>query len=254
MSSMSVYQKLLKIKQNMGAGFLMLIDPDKTPPQNLPGLIEKARQAGVDAFLVGGSLLLTPDFDTYIKTFKKYSKEKPVIIFPGGVHQISAHADAILFLSLLSGRNADHLVGTQVQASPIIHSLKLEPISTAYLLIESGEVTSAEFMSGTRPLPRHKPEITIAHALTAQYFGFKLLYLEGGSGAKYSVPAPMIRAIASTVDIPLIVGGGIRTPEVAAEKVEAGASFIVTGTIFETQNNPNFIKSFASAIHRKETD
>lgn len=248
---MSVYQKLLEIKQNFGAGFLILIDPDKTTEEQLPRVIEKAQMAGVDAFLVGGSLLLTPDFDSYIKTFKRYAGEIPVIIFPGGVHQISKHADAILFLSLLSGRNADHLVGTQVQASPIIYRLNLEPISTAYLLIESGEVTSAEFMSGTRPLPRHKPEIAVAHALTAQYFGFKFVYLEGGSGAKYSVPIHLIKAIASVLEIPLIVGGGIRTPEEAAEKVQAGASFIVTGNILETQNDLNFIKAFSSAIHQK---
>ncbi len=248
---MSVFQKLLQIKEDSGAGFFILIDPDKTPETHLPQVIEKAQLGGVDAFLVGGSLLLTPDFDSYIASFKKYSGDKPVIIFPGGVHQLSRHADAILFLSLLSGRNADHLVGTQVQASPIIYRLQLEPISTAYLLIESGEVTSAEFMSGTRPLPRHKPEIAVAHALTAQYFGFKLVYLEGGSGAKISVPTPIIKAIASTVDIPLIVGGGIRTPDEAFEKVQAGASFIVTGNILETQNDLGFIKAFASAIHQK---
>ncbi len=254
MNSMSVYQHLLQIRKKRGAGFLMLVDPDKTAPASLPFLIEKAVEAGVDVFLVGGSLLLTPDFDAYIKTFKQYAQNIPVIIFPGGVHQISAHADAILFLSLLSGRNADHLVGTQVQASPIIHSLNLEPISTAYLLIESGQVTSAEFMSGTRPLPRHKPEIAVAHALTAQYFGFKLIYLEGGSGAKFSVPPSLIKAIVSTVDVPVIVGGGIRTPEEAAEKVEAGASFVVTGTILESQNDSHFIRSFASAIHQKENN
>ena len=248
---MSVYQKLLQVKQNFGAGFLILTDPDKTSINQLPEVINKARQAGVDAFLVGGSLLLTPDFDLYIKTFKCYSKDIPVIIFPGGVHQISKHADAILFLSLLSGRNSEHLVGTQVQASPIIYRLNLEPISTAYLLIESGEVTSAEFMSGTRPLPRHKPEIAVAHALTAQYFGFKMVYLEGGSGAKHSVPVQLIKSISAVVEIPLIVGGGIRTPEEAAEKVEAGASFIVTGNILETNNDLNFIRAFASAIHQK---
>jgi putative glycerol-1-phosphate prenyltransferase len=253
MSSTSVYEKLLQIKDQNGAGFLMLVDPDKTTPDNLPSLVENAIQAGVDAFLVGGSLLLTPNFDRYIKTFKQYSKEKPVIIFPGGVHQISAHADAILFLSLLSGRNADHLVGTQVQASPIIHSLNLEPISTAYLLIESGQVTSAEFMSGTRPLPRHKPEIAVAHALTAQYFGFKFVYLEGGSGAKFSVPPSLVKAISSSIEIPVIVGGGIRTPEEAAEKVESGASFVVTGTILEAQNDLDFIKAFAAAIHQRKS-
>ncbi|NOX88960.1 MAG: geranylgeranylglyceryl/heptaprenylglyceryl phosphate synthase [Calditrichaeota bacterium] len=251
---MSVYQKLLEIKRNFGAGYLVLIDPDKTLPENLPQILEKGIKAGVDAFLVGGSLLLTPDFDLYIRNFKKYSQNKPVIIFPGGIHQISKHADAILFLSLLSGRNADHLIGTQVLASPIIHRLQLEAISTAYLLIESGEVTSAEFMSGTRPLPRNKPEIAVAHALTAQYFGFKMIYLEGGSGARHSVPEHLITAIAASVEIPLIVGGGIRTPEEAAQKVEAGASFIVTGNILEKQNDINFLRAFASAIHQKGND
>lgn len=248
---MTVYQRLLDIQRQKGAGYLILIDPDKVSPEALPATIENGIQAGVDAFLVGGSLLLTPHFDAFIEQFKKYSQDRPVIIFPGGVHQVSRHADAILFLSLLSGRNPDHLIGTQVLAAPIIHQMKLEPISTAYLLIESGEVTSAEFMSGTRPLPRKKPEIAVAHALTAEYFGFKFIYLEGGSGAQHSVPEEIISAISQHVQVPLIVGGGIRTPEEAAQKISAGASFIVTGNILENSANHHLAHDFASAIHFK---
>ncbi len=247
---MSVYQKLLGLKDRHKAGYFVLIDPDKTPSDKINSIIEEAIVAGVDAFLVGGSLLLTPDFDGFLNTFKKYSAHIPVIIFPGSVQQLSANADALLFLSLLSGRNPHHIIGSQVIAAPIIHRLGIEAISTAYLLVESGKATSAEFMSGTTPLPRHKPEIATAHALAAQYMGFQTIYLEGGSGADHSVPEEMIYSISQTVEIPLIVGGGIRTPEEAAKKVEAGASFIVTGNVLERNDDPQFIKSFVTAIHQ----
>jgi putative glycerol-1-phosphate prenyltransferase len=247
MKKMTTFEKLLTIKSDKGAGYFILLDPDKS--RNLQEIVPNALDAGVDAFLVGGSLLMTPDFDQYMKTLKSYSKDTPVIIFPGGVNQISAHADAILFLSLLSGRNPHHLIGSQVMAAPIIHKLKMEAISTAYMLIESGRTTAAEFMSGTTPLPRHKIEIAVAHALAAEYLGFKLIYLEGGSGAEHSVPDEMIRAIAKTVKIPLIVGGGIRTPEEAAKKTAAGASFIVTGNILEKNSDPQLVNNFSKAIH-----
>ncbi len=248
---MTVFKKLLAAKQKHKAGYLMLIDPDKTAVRRLPAIINQAIEAGVDAFLVGGSLLLTPDFDAFLKEFKKYSDELPVIIFPGSVHQLSGNADAILFLSLLSGRNAHHIIGSQVIAAPIIHRLGLEPISTAYLLVESGRPTSAEFMSGTTPLPRHKTEIAVAHALAAQYMGFQTIYLEGGSGADHSVPDEMIYGIAHSVSTPVIVGGGIRTPEEAAAKVAAGASFVVTGNILEKNTDPHFLRSFATSIHQE---
>ncbi len=247
---MPVLQQLLQKKQNYKAGHLVLIDPDKTPPEHLEETAEKALAAGVDAFLVGGSLLLTPNFDNYLKTFKQFTGQLPIIIFPGSVHQISSHADAILFLSLLSGRNAHHIIGSQVIAAPIIRRLGLEAISTAYLLVESGRPTSAEFMSGTTPLPRHKAEIAVAHALAAEYMGFQTIYLEGGSGADFSVPEEMIYSIAHSVSIPLIVGGGIRTPEEAAKKVEAGATFIVTGNILEKNKDPQFLHAFVQAIHQ----
>ncbi len=247
---MTVLQRLLSLKEHQKAGYLILIDPDKTPSNKLPDILSKALEAGVDGFLIGGSLLMTPDFDNYIKRVKEQSADKPVILFPGGVHQISAHADALLFISLLSGRNADHIIGKQVIAAPIIHRLKLEAISTAYMLIESGRPTSAEYMSGTRPIPAHKNDIAMAHALAAQMLGFKTIYLEGGSGADQSVPDEMIYTVAHSVDLPVIVGGGIREPEAAAKKVAAGASFIVTGNVLEKNNDPHLLHAFASAIHR----
>lgn len=246
---MNVFDTLLQNTNQFKAGYFVLIDPDKTPVTILPTLLTEAIEAGVDAFLVGGSLLLTPDFDGYLQTFKKYTQTVPVIIFPGGVHQLSAYADGLLFLSLLSGRNAHHIIGTQVVAAPIIRRLGIETISTAYLLVESGRATSAEFMSGTIPLPRHKPEIAAAHALAASYMGFQTIYLEGGSGADHSVPEEMISVISKSVSVPLIVGGGIRTPEEAAKKVRAGARFIVTGNILEGNKDPQFVRSFVNAVH-----
>ena len=247
---MTVFEHLLHRQKEKKAGYLVLIDPDKLPINKIPITVQAGIEADVDAFLLGGSLLLTPDFDKFVRTFKKYSADKPVIIFPGSVSQISAHADAILFLSLLSGRSAQHIIGSQVLAAPIIHRLQLETISTAYLLVESGKPTAAQFMSGTIPLPRHKPEIAVAHALAAKYMGFQTIYLEGGSGADHSVPEEMIYAVSKTVDIPLIVGGGIRTPETAAKKVKAGASFIVTGNILEKTQDKGILKSFVAAIHQ----
>lgn len=247
---MTVFEQLILKRNQNRAGYFILIDPDKTSGDELPAMVEAGVEAGIDAFLVGGSLLISPDFDAYLGTFKKYSADIPLILFPGGAHQISRRADAILFLSLLSGRNAQHIIGTQVLAAPIIRRLNLETISTAYLLVQSGTPTAAEFMSGTTPLPRHKPEIAVAHGLAAQYMGFQTIYLEGGSGADYSVPEEMISGLAQNVRIPIIVGGGIRTPEMAAQKVAAGASFIVTGNILEKNTDPDLLRSFVAAIHQ----
>lgn len=248
--SENVFRSLIAKKTKNKAGFFILIDPDKTPAEKLPLIVDAASNSEVDALLVGGSLLLTPDYDGYIKSIKSFGENIPVILFPGGAHQISAHADAILFLSLLSGRNAQNIIGTQVLAAPIIQRLKIEPISTAYLLVESGRTTAAQFMSNTIPLPRHKPEIAYAHALAAQYMGFKFIYLEGGSGADHSVPLEMISLISKHISTPLIVGGGIRSPKQAAEKVEAGASFIVTGNVLEGKLDSVLIKEFVSAVRQ----
>ena len=229
----------------------MLVDPDKLPGEQIPGFLKKAANDGVDAILVGGSLLISGEFEEFVKVVKNNSNGMPVILFPGGVNQISATADAMLFLSLISGREAQHLIGSQVLAAPIVHRTGIETISTAYMLIESGKPTSAQYMSGTTPIPRNKPDIAVAHALAAKYLGFKLIYLEAGSGAENSVPVELIHAVAKTVDLPLIVGGGIVTPQAARQKVEAGASFVVTGTIHENSSEDGLLKKFAAAIHYK---
>ena len=175
----------------------------------------------------------------------------PSIIFPGSISQVSSFADAILFLSVVSGRNPEHLIGKHVLAAPSIKKSGIEPISTAYILVESGATTTAVYMSGSLPVPKNKPEIAAATALASEYLGMKLIYLEAGSGAENSVPNEMVKAVSSQCSIPVIVGGGIRNTQTAREKVENGASIIVTGNFFENENNWDLIKDFASAVHYK---
>jgi putative glycerol-1-phosphate prenyltransferase len=190
----------------------------------------------------------TDDFEHHLRAIKQ-NTSVPVIIFPGSIMQVSSVADAILFLILISGRNPEHLIGSQVVAAPIIKRSGLEAISTGYMLIEAGNMTSAEFMSNTKPIPRDKPDIAVAHALAAEIIGMKFVYLDAGSGANASVPEEMIRSVAGKCSLPVIVGGGIRTPEDARKKIEAGAAFIVTGTVTEHNNHRSFIKEFAEAVH-----
>lgn len=248
---MKVFEYLNEARKKRGAAYLVLIDPDKQNVNEAIALAKDCEEAGVDALLVGGSLLFTHIFDELIRGIKAEC-HLPVIIFPGSTRQLSKYADAILFLSLLSGRNVNYIIGDQVLAAPIIKSMNLEAISTAYLFIESGNITSAQFLSDTKPIPREKVDIVIAHALAAEFFGMRMVYLEAGSGAQKSVPDEMITALTQYITIPIIVGGGIRTPEEANKKVLAGASFIVTGNVIETSRDRALIKSFAEAIHIKD--
>ncbi|RMF60948.1 MAG: geranylgeranylglyceryl/heptaprenylglyceryl phosphate synthase [Calditrichaeota bacterium] len=245
------YQKLLNILEQKRAGFILLLDPDNLSLERARENVSRALEAGVDVFLVGGSFLLDKNFNEVVKTVKENAGDCPVIIFPGSLYQISPHADALLFLSLISGRNPEHLIGNQAMAAPILWRMKLEAISCGYMLIESGSLTSAQYVSNSNPIPRNKPGIALAHALAAQYLGMKTIYLEAGSGARQTVPVEMIRTISETVEIPLLVGGGIRTPEEAAKKVEAGADFVVIGNFFEEQQNYSLMQEFAKAIHQK---
>jgi phosphoglycerol geranylgeranyltransferase len=247
-----VYDHILNAYHNNSPLLFVLVDPDKADPTQLPGFVADAEQAGVDGFLIGGSLALLPRFDECIRAMKVAAKT-PVIIFPGGVHQISGEADAILFLSTISGRNADQLIGQHVIAAPMVHELGLEAISTGYMIVSSDAVTSTEYMSYSKPLPREKPEIAAAHALAAELLGMKLVYLEAGSGAPQSVPSEMIRMLRALLDIPVIVGGGIRTPEAAAEKVAAGASIVIIGNHFEQDGNRKQLQAFADAVHEGKT-
>lgn len=247
---MKIYSYLIdKISKN-GAAYLILIDPDKLTEKDLAEFVKICEDSDVDGFLIGGSLITAGDLDKTIDIAKKNSS-LPVIIFPGSVTQLSGKADAIFYLSLLSGRNPEHLIGNHVIAAPIIKKLNLEPISVGYLLIECGKTTTAEYISGTKPIPSHKPQIAAATALAGEYLGIKFIYLEAGSGADSPVPTEMVKMVSSFISIPVIVGGGIRNPDEAYEKVNAGAKIIVTGNYFENKNNWDKIKEFAKAIHIK---
>jgi phosphoglycerol geranylgeranyltransferase len=225
-----------------------LVDPDHLGGRELEEFIRFADEAGVDGFFVGGSLSMRANFGDAVRAAKA-ATGKPVIIFPGGVHHIDGAADAILFLSIISSRNADLLIGQHVIAAPLIRHVGLEALPTGYMIVESDSVTSTEYMSYSKPLPRNKPEIAVAHAMAAEMLGMKLVYLEAGSGANQSVPDAMIGAVASRVGIPIIVGGGIKTPEAAAEKLSAGASIVIVGNHFEQPEHRSQLTRFAEAVH-----
>lgn len=242
------FQHLVSAKAVHGAGFLLLIDPDKYDERALLSIAEDAAAFGADAILIGGSVMTTYRLDEYIRHLKA-ATPVPVIIFPGSVMQVSKEADALLYLSLVSGRNPEYLIGNHVIVAPVLRELELEAISTAYLLIESGKPTSASYASHTFPIPRNKPEIAAAHALAAEYLGMSLTYLEAGSGAEHAVPDEMIYMVSRTVESPVIVGGGIRTPDMARRKVEAGASFVVVGNAFENRHSRTHLREMIDAVH-----
>jgi len=252
MMNSKVYNHLLSVRKKKGAGYIVLIDPDNKSEDDLPEKVKAINDSGVDAIFVGGSLMMDSRCSDRVAQIKSLA-EIPVIFFPGGISQLNSHYDAILFMSIISGRNPHYLIGEQVIAAPIINDLAIEVIPTGYLLLDGGSNSAVQFMSGTAPIPMDKPDISIAHALAAQYLGKQLIYLEAGSGAKQAVTNELIKEVFEQVDIPLIVGGGIRTPEVAREKVESGASFVVTGTIIEEKNNENILEKFAEAVHVNET-
>jgi phosphoglycerol geranylgeranyltransferase len=244
----TIFNYLLSVKEEKGAGYIVLIDPDRNSEKNLEEKISKINECDVDAIFIGGSLILDNNCEKRVKMIKSLTK-LPIIFFPGGVSQLNKYYDAMLFMSILSGRNPHYLIGEQVIAAPIVKDLGIETIPTGYLIIDGGSNSSVQFMSGSNPIPTEKPDILVAHSLAAQYLGKKIIYLESGSGAKNPIPNHLIEAVKRYIDIPIIVGGGIRTPESAYEKVQAGASFVVTGSIIE-ENDTNLINEFSDAIHR----
>lgn len=248
---MKIYHYINSSILEKGALFFLLIDPDKTDLSKLKEFIALAESSGVDGFLVGGSLIMSIDFDQFIKEVKTHST-KPVIIFPGSITQVSKYADAIFFISVISGRNPEHLIGKQVLAAPLIKKANIEALGTGYILVESGSTTTAVYISGSLPVPRNKPEIAVATALAAEYLGMKFIYLEAGSGAQSSVPNEMVKAVSRVCSIPIIVGGGLRNTKDVEEKVNNGASIIIAGNFFEDDKNWHLIKDFANATHFKK--
>jgi phosphoglycerol geranylgeranyltransferase len=220
----------------------LLVDPDRYDNDSLEELIALIKLYPPDLLLVGGSILFKP-IEITITTLK-LGTSLPVFIFPGNAFQLSDRADGILFLSLISGRNPEFLIGNHVLAAPHLSRSGLEVIPTGYMLIENGQSTSVEYMSNSRPIPANKPDIAVATAMAGEMLGLKSLYLEAGSGAAHPVAPEMIRAIRRRISLPLIVGGGIRSAETARELYDAGADMIVVGNVLE--QDPGLIKTFCS--------
>jgi phosphoglycerol geranylgeranyltransferase len=229
---MNSQNSILSYFSSAGKKLAVLIDPDKQDVSAIPSLVKTIEESGADFIFVGGSLLINDAFGKTVESIKKLSK-LPVIIFPGSPSQISSQADAILLLSLISGRNPELLIGQHVLAAPKLKESGLEILPTGYMLIESGNITTASYISNTLPVPANKPEIAACTALAGEQLGMKLIYLDGGSGAKNPVPLEMIQEVKKVISVPLIVGGGIRTAEMAYNACKAGADVIVVGTAFE---------------------
>ena len=227
----SVWEYLQEVMKNHGVTHLTLIDPDpqRQKPEQAAQIAHYATKAGSDGIMVGGSIARLLLDDT-VKSIKKKT-DKPIILFPGNVNGLSEYADAVFFMSLLNSHNPYFIMGAQVLSAFTIKSLKLEPISMAYLIIDPG--AAAGYIGEARLLPRNKPSITAAYALAAQYLGFNLVYLEAGSGADQSVPLAIVKAVKQEINIPVLVGGGIETANQAVDLVNAGADMIVQGTFVE---------------------
>jgi putative glycerol-1-phosphate prenyltransferase len=226
--SPSIYNSLFRGNQKI---FALLIDPEKQDEQKLIRILGMAASSKVDMILVGGSLTSQP-VDDLIVTIKKYSS-CPVVLFPGNLLQLTDKADGILLLSLLSGRNPEYLIGNHVLASQFLKRSGIEIIPTGYLLIDGHHLSSVEYVSNTRPIPAGKTDIIMATALAGEQLGLRLIYLEAGSGAGTRIKEEIVSQVRDTIAIPLIVGGGIKTPEDIRALYRAGANGVVVGSAIE---------------------
>ena len=223
------------IEKKAGEGqkmFAVLIDPDKYDDNSLLDLVRYTQKKSVHFFFIGGSLMTGDRFEKTVQLVKATS-DIPVVIFPGSSMQVSSRADAILFLSLISGRNPEYLIGQQVIAAPHVRKSGIEVLPTAYMLIESDNNTTANYVSNTLPIPRDKPDIAACTAMAGEMLGMKLIYMDGGSGAGGTISYDMVRGVKNTVNCPLIVGGGVTNADQANELWAAGADILVIGNAIE---------------------
>ena len=232
----NIYNNILKSKAKNEKLLAILLDPDKIDLNRLGILIDKINQSPATHIFIGGSLVENNILNDLITALKQKSM-LPIVLFPGNPSQISNKADAILFLSLISGRNPDFLIEHQVQAAPILKKTQLEIISTGYILIESDTETAVERVSKTKPLDRKNLDLALATAQAGEMLGNKLIYLEAGSGAKQAVPLEMIGLVSQNVEIPLLVGGGIVALQGIQDAFDAGADLVVVGTAFEKDSS-----------------
>lgn len=241
-----VYQNIIDKKTKQQKAFAVLIDPDKLDTVNLQKTIDLAVQFKIDFVFVGGSLVVTDTLDQVVAQIKK-ACSIPVVLFPGSPDQITPKADALLYLSLISGRNPELLIGQHVISAPFVRQSGLEIIPVGYMLIDGGSPTTVSYISNTNPIPANKNDIAACTAMAGEMLGLKVIYMDAGSGAKNAIPSNMIQQVAKHVKAPIIVGGGITTPEKAVENCKAGADIIVVGNAIE--KDPLLIQMIADAIH-----
>ena len=239
-----ILTQLRALKAQNKSGFAVLADPDKIAPADMQYLARLCNDAGVNYLFMGGSLLLSHQMELCIQRFKAES-DIPVILFPGSPAQVTPYADALLYLSLISGRNADLLIGQHVVSAPQVKASGLEVISTGYMIIDGGVQTTVSYMSHALPIPHDKPEIALCTAWAGELQGKHIIYMDAGSGARRPVSPEMITKISSHIEIPLFIGGGILTPEKVYENCQAGANIIVVGNAIE--RDPMLIKDMAQA-------
>lgn len=242
----AIYHSLAEKKKQGKKSFAVLIDPDKVNASVLGELIELAVAARVDYFLVGGSLVISNYLDECVQHIKRQCNI-PVILFPGSPSQVSKYADALLYLSLISGRNPELLIGQHVVSAPFVKQSGLEIMPTGYIVIDGGAPTTVSYISNAAPVPADKSEIAMCTAMAGEMLGMKLIYMDAGSGAKRPISENMIEAVARHISSPLIIGGGIIDPEKAYRNCKAGADLIVVGNAIE--KDPSLIKEIASAVH-----
>ena len=237
--------KIIDLFQKPQKQMAVLVDPDKQTDNQHEKIAKIAQNAGIDFFFVGGSLLTSDSLYRCIRTLKDNS-DIPVILFPGNTYQVSRNADAMLFLSLISGRNPDMLIGMHVIAAPYVKLSGIETLPTGYMLIDSGKPTSVSYMSNSFPIPNDKKDIAACTAMAGEMLGLRLIFMDAGSGAETPVPPGMIRFVKDSIGVPLLVGGGIRSAKAAKESLQAGADIIVVGNRFE--ENPELISGFAEVV------
>lgn len=241
-----IYQSLRERKSKGKKSFAVLVDPDKVADDSVSQLVALAVEARVDYFLVGGSLVISNYIDECVQLIKN-SCQIPVILFPGSPSQISKYADALLYLSLISGRNPELLIGQHVVSAPVVKQSGLEIMSTGYMVIDGGAPTTVSYISNAAPLPADKNEIAMCTAMAGEMLGMKLIYMDAGSGARRAISESMIEKVSGCIDVPLIIGGGILTAEKAYLNCKAGADVIVVGNAIE--KDFSLIKEMAAAVH-----
>ena len=242
-----IYTSLVSAKKEGQKKFVVLVDPDKLSLRNLEKTIELAAEASVDYFFIGGSLIVNNMLDETLKKIKTVAPDIPLILFPGNAFQLSYRADGLLFLSLISGRNAELLIGKHVITAPYLKMSPLEILPTGYMLVDGGKATTVSYISNTSPIPANKDDIALCTAMAGEMLGLKLIYLDAGSGALNPVSESMIENVSGATSVPVIVGGGIRTPDKALANVKAGADVVVVGNAIE--KDPSLIKEMAEAVH-----